>query len=105
MADIKAHCGKCGRAEVYAHGARCGGCERDAERWVERTITVWLDEGTFGSAPDEEEFAYLLRMGGIDAESPREHRRAESHRRLMAEAAAEQGETGRGPAGSQGEAT
>lgn len=39
------------------------------ERWVERTFTVWLDEGTYGSTPDTEEIAYLLRMGGINADT------------------------------------
>lgn len=39
-----------------------------AERWVERTFTVQLDVGTYGRDVDDEEIAYLLRMGGIDAE-------------------------------------
>lgn len=39
------------------------------ERWVERTFTVALDVGTYGSDPDDEEIVYLLRMGGIDARS------------------------------------
>jgi hypothetical protein len=34
---------------------------------VRRTFTVWLDEATYGSTPDDEEIAFLLRMGGIDA--------------------------------------
>lgn len=37
-------------------------------RWVERTFTMRLDVGTYGSEPDDAEIAYLLRMGGIDAE-------------------------------------
>lgn len=37
-------------------------------RWVERTYRVRLDVGTYGSEPDDDEFVYLLRMGGIDAE-------------------------------------
>lgn len=39
-----------------------------APRWVTRTFTMRLDVGTYGSEPDDEEIAYLLRMGGIDAE-------------------------------------
>lgn len=37
-------------------------------RWVERTFTMRLDVGTYGAEPDDAEIAYLLRMGGIDAE-------------------------------------
>jgi len=44
--------------------------EQRTERWVERTFTMRLDIGTYGEDPDDEEIAYLLRMGGIDAEVP-----------------------------------
>lgn len=45
------------------------------ERWTKRTFTVFLDEGTYGDSPDEEEVAYLLRMGGIDADTITGHQR------------------------------
>ena len=39
----------------------------DAENWQPLTFTLWFDTGTYGSTPDEDEMAYLSRMGGIDA--------------------------------------
>jgi hypothetical protein len=38
------------------------------QRWVHITPTIRVDVGTYGSEVDDEEIAYLLRMGGIDAE-------------------------------------
>lgn len=38
------------------------------QTWKKRTFTVWLDEGSYGESPDSAEIAYLLRMGGIDAD-------------------------------------
>jgi hypothetical protein len=35
---------------------------------VHITPTIRVDVGTYGSEVDDEEIAYLLRMGGIDAE-------------------------------------
>lgn len=42
---------------------------RPSEQWEPVNVTLWLDVGTYGSVPDDEEIAYLLRMGGIDAMS------------------------------------
>lgn len=67
-APVIAKCSSCG-GELTAHGARCLACEQARVRWVERTFTVHLDVGTYGGDPDDEEIAYLLRMGGIDARS------------------------------------
>lgn len=47
---------------------------RPSEQWEPINVTLWLDVGTYGSVPDAEEIAYLLRMGGIDAMSRAEAR-------------------------------
>lgn len=55
---------------------------KDDQHWVKRVFTVYLDEGTYGDSPDEEEIAYLLRMGGIGAETVASHER--SHKEIEA---------------------
>jgi hypothetical protein len=66
-------CRRCNQSgEMVNHGAVCRPCS-DGEGWVRRTFTVWIDERAFGSSLDDDEIAYTLRMGGIDAETMQEH--------------------------------
>lgn len=66
-------CRRCNQSgELVNHGAVCRPCA-DGEGWVRRTFTVWIDERAFGSSPDDDEIAYTLRMGGMDAETMQEH--------------------------------
>lgn len=56
---------------LVAHGSMCQGCLDEREsggNWKHITPTIRVDIGTYGSDVDDEDIAYLLRMGGIDAE-------------------------------------
>ncbi len=66
---ITAHgvCRRCSNDGLLVnHGAVCAECA-NGDGWVQRTFTLWLDERAYGTSPDLDEIAYLLRMGGIDA--------------------------------------
>ena len=56
---------------LVTHGSMCQDCLNAIEglpQWQHVTPTIRVDIGRYGREVDDEEIAYLLRMGGIDAE-------------------------------------